>query len=335
VSDLVSVVERAYDLDSDTETWLAGILEAAQPLLDSGFGLVGYAFDAKAEHLSAPVIVSRGVDSDSIEATARLLMNAPKAMVDRTYLSSRVVATASEATGLGEKLAEFEPWMRYAAPLGMVDNLGIKARGQDPGQGCMLHAIRDTICRTSRTERRLWERIAAHISAGLRLRWALERGAEASRGQSEAILRPDGQLAHAESAAEPPSRRDVLRDAVKRLERARGATRRTEPEVALELWRGLVAGRWTLIDQYEENGRRYLVARRNDPEHLDPRALTPRERQVAHLVAQGQSNKLIAYTLGLSLSTVGTHIAAAKRKLGVSSRSELIALVIGGAGGGK
>jgi DNA-binding NarL/FixJ family response regulator len=38
----------------------------------------------------------------------------------------------------------------------------------------------------------------------------------------------------------------------------------------------------------------------------------------------GQSNKVIAYSLGLGSSTVATHLARAMRKLGVRNRVELV-----------
>jgi DNA-binding CsgD family transcriptional regulator len=45
--------------------------------------------------------------------------------------------------------------------------------------------------------------------------------------------------------------------------------------------------------------------------------LTERERQVLAYADLGQSNKLIAYSLGLSTSTVSTLLSRARRKLGI------------------
>ncbi len=55
-------------------------------------------------------------------------------------------------------------------------------------------------------------------------------------------------------------------------------------------------------------------------------ALTPRERRVAGLAAEGRSNPEIAQELYLSLKTVETHLSAAYRKLGVSGRGAREAL---------
>jgi DNA-binding CsgD family transcriptional regulator len=58
------------------------------------------------------------------------------------------------------------------------------------------------------------------------------------------------------------------------------------------------------------------LAYRNDPDLQPTKALSKREQQVLAYAALGQSNKLIAYSLGLSLSSVSTLLARARRKLG-------------------
>jgi DNA-binding CsgD family transcriptional regulator/tetratricopeptide (TPR) repeat protein len=52
-------------------------------------------------------------------------------------------------------------------------------------------------------------------------------------------------------------------------------------------------------------------------------SLTPSERRVADLAAEGQSNREIAQSLFLTVKTVETHLSNAYRKLGVRSRTEL------------
>ena len=56
--------------------------------------------------------------------------------------------------------------------------------------------------------------------------------------------------------------------------------------------------------------------------------LSPREREVAELVAQGRSNKQVAAALFLSDRTVEYHLSAVYRKLGVHSRTELAATLV-------
>jgi DNA-binding NarL/FixJ family response regulator len=52
--------------------------------------------------------------------------------------------------------------------------------------------------------------------------------------------------------------------------------------------------------------------------------LTTRESEVLRLIAQGHRSKAIALMLGISLKTVGTHRAAAMRKLQLRSVAEVV-----------
>ena len=72
--------------------------------------------------------------------------------------------------------------------------------------------------------------------------------------------------------------------------------------------------------------RRELVATGLRPRRAaleGPGALTPRQRQICELAAQGKGNRAIAAELFLSVKTVETHLAAAYGKLGVRTRAQL------------
>jgi DNA-binding NarL/FixJ family response regulator len=63
-----------------------------------------------------------------------------------------------------------------------------------------------------------------------------------------------------------------------------------------------------------------LLARRRRVDPIDE--LTPREREVLALMAEGRSNQGISRTLWLSPKTVETHIRGAFAKLGIKEAPE-------------
>ena len=66
-----------------------------------------------------------------------------------------------------------------------------------------------------------------------------------------------------------------------------------------------------------------MIAYRNPPGVLDPRRLSPREREVAAYVAQGMSQKAVAAELGIRASTVASVAGVLVRKLGLLSTTQL------------
>jgi DNA-binding NarL/FixJ family response regulator len=56
--------------------------------------------------------------------------------------------------------------------------------------------------------------------------------------------------------------------------------------------------------------------------------LTPRERLVVHLIAEGHSNKEISKIINLSVKTIESHRATAMRKLNVTSTAAIVRYAI-------
>ena len=64
-------------------------------------------------------------------------------------------------------------------------------------------------------------------------------------------------------------------------------------------------------------------ARPRRPALADADALTPSERRVSALAADGMTNKEIAQALFVTVNTVETHLRHSYRKLGINSRAQL------------
>ncbi|MGH3994747.1 MAG: helix-turn-helix transcriptional regulator, partial [Pseudonocardiaceae bacterium] len=145
----------------------------------------------------------------------------------------------------------------------------------------------------------------------------------------------------AESAAEPHFVRSIeLADALSPFDRARtellyGEWLRRERRrmdarphlrAALELFQQLAVSPW------EERARAELrasgeTARRRDPSTRDQ--LTPQELQIAHLVAEGMTNREIGAQLFLSPRTIDYHLRKVFTKLEIASRAELVRIGLG------
>lgn len=73
-----------------------------------------------------------------------------------------------------------------------------------------------------------------------------------------------------------------------------------------------------------EGGRSTLPV--NDARQAAFTPLSPREREILALVAEGLGNKIVAARLGISEHTVKTHVTSIFEKLGAESRAEAVAI---------
>jgi DNA-binding CsgD family transcriptional regulator len=110
------------------------------------------------------------------------------------------------------------------------------------------------------------------------------------------------------------------------LRRARQRVRaREELRAAFEAFQRLGARGWA--DQAEaELAATGETARRRDATTLDQ--LTPQERRIAHLLAEGRTTREAAAAIFLSPKTVEYHLRSVYRKLGINSRDELAARLV-------
>ena len=327
--DVLGIVEAAYRVEADDDEWLAGIARACRPLLDEGFGLCAFEFR---HHMGEPPRIVRvtklGIPDDLSGIYESVFRGLDPRIKTRPFTHGPCT-TGSQMMGQRAEFLQNEHMKRHVHRFGMHDSLWITA-AEPSGSGCGIHSGRARVAWASPAFRERWGRIAAHLAAGARIRQRLRDAA--SPPQVEAIVAPDGEVVHAEGIAKAPNVLARLRQAVLGVEAVRA--RREAPQALLGLrgWRGLVEGRWSLLDQFESDGRRYVVARENQPRPPGPGALTLRERQVVGYAALGHDNKIIAYDLGIAHATVKVLMARAAAKLGVRSRTEAISAYLAACG---
>jgi DNA-binding CsgD family transcriptional regulator len=310
----VKLVESAYRLDLPAEQWLAEVAKSAASAIDSTRAMA-FRYDANERWINSGVPALHGFPPQF----ALDFFNQEHAPPEAVAGMASVFLNARFGTlrVLLERL-NYPPIIEVLDRYGVEDMLGVN--GLDPtGRGCMLAIATQRSIPQARTVH-LWHRLAAHISAGNRLRATLEKLAIDAdpTNHAEAILSENGKIEHATGPAEPKDAREALRDALVRIDAAR--SEKDDADRSLDLWQGLVSGRWSLVEHFERGGRRYFLAHKNDPELTADRTLTERERQVLGYAELGYSNKLIAYALGLSLSSISADLARARKKQGTSDR---------------
>jgi hypothetical protein len=80
---------------------------------------------------------------------------------------------------------------------------------------------------------------------------------------------------------------------VRAFDQARAQRGGQDADESLASFEGLVAGRWSIVQNFESDGRRYLVAIQNQPGQIAAAALSPNEAHSLLLRAQGLTNKLM------------------------------------------
>ena len=321
--DFVGLIEAAYEESLDTRDWLGNLVEHARPLLA---GVTGDSLGAVAhlyENTPGAGVVVEDLEPRVAGAgdITRAMAGYFEAFGDRAEeMRMRTYPRAPTATYFTELIGQHADFSGVAATglfyfAGGSDAAGIIGASPD-GSGCLISALTRTATPFTRTNRRTLTFVATHLAAGLRLR-------KRKQTPPDAVLLPNGKTQHLEPGAEHA--RADLQDACKSIDRARGKMRRSAPDDAVAIWKGLVNGEWSLVDHVDHDGKRYIVARRNQTETLPWHLLNTREQQVLAYLVEGTPQKLVAYALGLAESTVSSIVARCVRKSGARSRIELIA----------
>lgn len=318
LASLMDCLSAGYQLQPETKDWVRGLVQAATPALDDGLGVLGYTYDA-----SDP----RNPTITSFATSERF---------DPRWLGpfNKEVQSASGTTSLHP--AGFDAWrgvtcgqasqvagMKNIVPLfahlgGAKDSFAINARDTS-GKGLWLGGPMRSTSPVSARRIEVFTRLAAHLSSAMRLR------VPATPPTPAAVMAPGGKLLHAEDPV-AAAERDHLREATLAFDSARTQKMRDDVSEATRRWRPLVESRWSLLDEFDSDGRRFVIAVQNAPPTAGnaPRQLSEREVQVLSHAQLGHTNKVIAYELGLAASTVRVLLHRAARKLGASTREEAV-----------
>ncbi len=317
---LATFLEVAYDVVPDDQSWLRAVVEAA--LAVWGRGREAHAAIYDASNVAAFEIKNAdfvGLSPPAIDGIMRGLGQFTPEFVARTFRTGL-------AGGIREvAYPEMKPMVDEMGAFGFADEFSLN--GLDPeGKGVFIGMWSHQMNDHSPGEMTLLRRMAHHLGAAHRVRRRLRESQPASATPdstvgAEAILDARRRIVHAAGPARSKGARDEL------IATAVARDRERKPRVDLGErlgWGPLTRARWTLIDTFERDGARYVVARENQSSVGGLESLTERERQAVAYLAIGQSTKETAYALGIADATVRVLLGRAAAKLGVRSRSALL-----------
>jgi DNA-binding NarL/FixJ family response regulator len=314
----IDVVETAYRLEGSETEWFQRVLGALSPEFTRGLGELGVAYHIKDDRLVVDHLIGHQCSDAFMEMVRTMYASLQRGAV-RAIGSYRggIYAFSEFLRGLpaNEQAIYRDAIMRS----GLRDGL-IASHPDGDGGWVTFAAMSDAPVRTFPRQRQIWHCLCAHLATAWRLRTRLGT----TRSAIDAVIHSDGRIVSAHAEAATSTERERLSHAAQAIDRARGRLRHRDPAAAIELWKGLVSGRWSLVERSGASGARILVAHQNDPRAPDPRGLSPRERAIVELVLTGASNKQVAYTLGLAPTTIASHLQRALKKLNLTSRIELV-----------
>jgi DNA-binding CsgD family transcriptional regulator len=259
-----------------------------------------------------------------VDACSAIAAESLAAARDSNILSDELVARAapgSLALGLGRN----EDAVDELAPL---NRIWVESTHLEPSSAPFVPDLVEAHAHLGEVEeaKRVLARFKGRAEKTQR-RWAL-----AAVGRCEGTLAKEGFESHFERSLAlldgSPLALDRARTQLVYGERLRRAGRRrdarTQLRAAHEAFAAVDAAPWAERAATELRATGEVVGRRTP----DRRGrLTPQELQIAHLAAEGRTNREIAAQLYLSPKTIEYHLSNAYRKLGVHSRIELARVV--------
>jgi DNA-binding CsgD family transcriptional regulator len=323
MKDAASVLDclaAGYRLDLDDAEYVRNLAQEATGLLDRGLGVIAYTYDA---HDPTNPTIEQFAVSDRFDPAWLPPFYAAlesRGLDGASNRPSGFAAWGHMTCGQATAVPGMRPLLPAFAHIGGArDTLAVNALDAD-GRGLWLGAPMRSTRRATAQHMTLLSRLSAHLTAASRI-----RRRDVGAREPAAVLSADGAMLHA-TGTTPGRHREELRHAVTAFDKARTRRARRDVESATRRWRPLVASTWSLLDEFDTDGKRFVVAVENTPPtRAWQGSLSEREQHVLTQASLGHSNKEIAYELGLSHATVRVLFHRAARKLRTSTRAETIA----------
>lgn len=312
---MLRVVEAAYAPAVGLDAWAAQVSRALAGWMPGPIAPFAHVHRKEDGRMTIESVHAEGMSTQ----LSRILesMNASTSAKDAAKLWSRSAGVGTTSETIGHNwLATHPAWLEFSNhPSRCSDCLGMFFERND-GRTITFCLPLDEPRRLDARTRSSLVRVLTHLALAERL--------QREKREVAAVLGSDGEVLHAVGEARNVDARAALRAHARRIDLARSGGQ--SDQEGLALWRGMVDGQWSLVDEFDSDGKRFFIARENIGVLKGSRALSLREQQVLGLVCTGRSNKLVAYELGIAPSTVSLHLRSILEKTGAKRRADLIEL---------
>jgi DNA-binding NarL/FixJ family response regulator len=319
--DLIGIVESFYTPGLSDEAWLRLVAGQVQPLIDRySQGVIGGMYSCPDPCSFAPSHALLCDVPDAIQAVFFEVIRALSPIHIADSFLTRTCYLSSAVRGYSEL-----PYVRSGASQanGVVDVLQLNVVEPD-GEGCWFGSAQRESSAISDDLYLTLTRVARHLCAAHRLRKRHPQ-TRVSPNSAEAILDQGGRIQEATGVANEPSSQSVLVRAVRSMNKVRNSRRASiDPQAAIKEWQSVIAKRWTLVEHFENDGKRFVLAVDNRAKAPSLDLLSERERDVVLRALRGCNDKVIAFELGVAQSTVRVLWARAAAKVGARSRRHLL-----------
>ncbi|MGZ3408366.1 MAG: hypothetical protein ACXVAN_18075, partial [Polyangia bacterium] len=259
--DLLEVLEAGYRLDGDDRQWLDRVARAVQKQIDPRrVGVISFLYElSSAGKVTPSNLLSYDVPEPFATICGSIPTGLPPWYVRQTFAQHPCASAVNTGTARARALSRMSMKQAFSS-IGWRDLLVIN--GLDPtGQGVYVAAARKGARPLPRPFVARWTRVAVHLASAWRLRRTLRDATARHVDSAEAVLGPDGRLAHARDQARAREARQSLVRAARAIEGARTRRGRRNADRAVAEWTGLIAARWSLVDHFDSDGKRWLLAR--------------------------------------------------------------------------
>lgn len=316
-----------YDLELSEQEWVTQLTRGIGKFIDGGNGTLGCIF-RMGRQVEMPVLKAIEAD-DEVPAFIQYLRATEQASGGKALDADRF-GSLFAASGMGTLSANRSAEMAYQVFRqefevdGVLDAAGLIIPHAESRSFIFFTSRQKELGAVSERARPRWIELQNHIAAVYDLRHHLRR--DAFQETDAVWFNTRGKCVESGPVVSD-SIRDRLREAVQLRENARLGNTASKRVDLQTYWSNVLSGNWAIVDRFDSDGRRHIIALPVSKAGDNVRGLSDRERQIMDLLGDGLANKVIAYELGISTPAVASHLSHIYGKIGIRDRGAMVQLI--------